>query len=319
MIGRKSYDIPKKVVVEAWKQVKTRNGSVGLDDQSIEDFERNLKNNLYMIWNRMSSGSYFPSPIAAVEIPKKSGGKRRLGIPTVSDRVAQMVVKLWIEPRLEKIFHEDSYGYRPNKSAIQAVEEVRQRCWKYDYVVEFDIKGLFDNIDHELLMKAIEKHLEEGWIRLYIQRWLVAPFKDESGNEIERDRGTPQGGVISPLLANLLMHYAIDMWMQRENPECPFERYVDDLVIHCRTESEAVELLKNLKIRLQECKLEVNPDKTRIVYCKDRERKRNYRHTAFDFLGYTSQGRYIRDRTGKLWIKFVPAVSRKSGKSLRKR
>jgi group II intron reverse transcriptase/maturase len=307
----KSYDIPKNVVVEAWKQVRANRGSAGIDGESIKDFERNLKDNLYKIWNRMSSGSYFPPLVKSVEIPKKTGGTRRLGIPTVSDRVAQAVVKICLEARLEQIFHPDSYGYRPEKSALDALGQARQRCWKYDYVVEFDIKGLFDNIDHELLMKAVEKHVDEGWIKLYIRRWLKASFKDDTGS------GTPQGGVISPLLANLFMHYAFDMWMKRENPQCPFERYVDDVVIHCRSEREAVELLKHLNVRLNECKLELNLDKTRIVYCKDRDRRRKYPHIEFDFLGYTFRGRYIKDRTGKLWTNFVPAVSRKSEKSFR--
>lgn len=317
MMTSKSYDIPKNVVVEAWKQVKANKGSAGIDDESIEDFEANLKDNLYKIWNRMSSGSYFPSPVKSVEIPKKNGGIRRLGVPSVGDRVAQAIVKICLEPRLELIFHPDSYGYRPYLSALDAVGQARKRCWKYDYVVEFDIKGLFDNIDHELLMKAVEKHVDEGWIKLYIRRWLKSPFKGEAGNVTERNSGTPQGGMISPLLANLFMHYAFDMWVKRENPNCLFERYADDAVIHCNTESEAVELLQNLNIRLNDCKLELNLDKTRIVYCKDRDRRGKYSYTEFDFLGYTFKGRYIKDRVGKRWTNFIPAVSRESGKSFR--
>lgn len=313
----KSYDIPKNVVVEAWKQVKANKGSAGIDDESIRDFEADLRDNLYKIWNRMSSGSYFPPSVKSVEIPKKAGGTRRLGVPTVGDRVAQSVVKICLEARLEEIFHPDSYGYRPHLSALDAIGQTRERCWKYDYVVEFDIKGLFDNINHELLMKAVEKHVEEGWIKLYIRRWLTSPFEDKDGNVVERNSGTPQGGVISPLLSNLFMHYAFDMWMKRKYPDHPFERYSDDAVIHCKTEKEALELLKNLKIRLNECKLELNLDKTRIVYCKDSNRRRKHPHTEFDFLGYTFRGRYIKDRAGKLRISFIPAVSRKSGKSFR--
>jgi group II intron reverse transcriptase/maturase len=317
LMTSKPYDIPKSVVVEAWKQVRANKGSAGIDDESIKDFEKDWKNNLYKIWNRMSSGSYFPPSVKSVETPKKAGGTRRLGIPTVGDRVAQAVVKICLEPRLEEIFHADSYGYRPEKSALDAIAQTRQRCWKYDYVVEFDIKGLFDNIDHKLLMKAVDKHVSESWIKLYINRWLMASFEDQSGNKIERNSGTPQGGVISPLLANLFMHYAFDMWMKREHPDCPFERYADDAVIHCRTELEAINVLQHLTERLNECKLELNLTKTRIVYCKDRDRTEKYPNIEFDFLGYTFRGRYIKNKTGKLRTNFIAAVSRKSEKSFR--
>jgi group II intron reverse transcriptase/maturase len=317
MTTSKPYDIPKDVVAEAFRGIKANGGSAGIDEESIKDFEADLKNNLYKIWNRMSSGSYFPPPVRTVEIPKKAGGTRRLGIPTVGDRVAQAVVKRILEPRLEEIFHPDSYGYRPGKSALDAIGQARSRCWKYDYVVEFDIKGLFDNIDHELLMKAVEKHTEEKWIKLYIRRWLEAPFENKNGETIRRNSGTPQGGVVSPLLANLFMHYAFDAWMKRNYPDCPFERYADDAVIHCKTEKEAQEILNCLDLRMRECRLELHPDKTRIIYCKDRDRKEKYRNIEFDFLGYTFKGRYIKDRSGKLWTTFIPAVSRKSGKSFR--
>lgn len=239
----KPYRISKQVIMTAFKRVKANKGSAGIDGIGIIEFERNLKGSLYKVWNRMSSGSYFPPPVKLVEIPKKSGGKRGLGIPTVGDRVAQMAVKLYLEPKLEPIFHKDSYGYRPNKSAIEAIGKARERCWKYDYVIEFDIKGLFDNIDHELLMRAVRKHEKEPWILMYIGRWLKAPFIDQEGHVIDRKSGTPQGGVISPLLANLFMHYAFDEWMGRENPEAPFERYADDAIIHCKTEKEANEIL----------------------------------------------------------------------------
>jgi retron-type reverse transcriptase len=203
MMTSKSYDIPKNVVAEAWKQVKSNKGTAGIDDESIRDFEANLKDNLYKIRNRMSSGSYFPPSVKPVEIPKKAGGTRRLGVPTVGDRVAQAVVEICLDERPEKIFHPDSYGYRQFLSALDAIAQTRKRCWEYDYVVEYDIKGLFDNIDHE---------------------WLKVPFEDKHGNIIERSSGTPQGGVISPLPANLFMHYAFDMWMKMEYPNCPFER-----------------------------------------------------------------------------------------------
>ena len=268
----KPYEISKQMVYQAYKKVKTNKGSAGVDNETIEDFEQNLKKNLYRIWNRMSSGSYFPKPVKMVEIPKKSGGKRGLGIPTVSDRIAQMTAKLYLEPRLEKIFHKNSYGYRPNKSAIEAIGQARKNCWKYDYVIEFDIKGLFDNIDHELLMKAVKKHVTEKWLLLYIERWLKVPFENEQGEIISRESGTPQGGVISPLLANLFMHYTFDKWMEMKSPNTPFERYADDAIVHCKTEKEAIETLEKLKERFEKCRLELHPTKTKIVYCKDKDR-----------------------------------------------
>jgi group II intron reverse transcriptase/maturase len=265
----------------------------------------------------MSSGSYFPPAVKSVEIPKKTGGKRTLGIPTVKDRVAQMVVKKYLEPRLEKIFLPESYGYRPGKSALNAIGQARQMCWKYDYVLEFDIKGLFDNIDHQLLLKAVDMHVEEGWIKLYIVRWLKAPFVNENWEIVERTSGTPQGGVISPLLANLFMHYAFDVWIKSTFPNCPFERYADDGVVHCKTEREAMDVLNRLDLRMKECKLELHPDKTRIIYCKDGSRKNKHPNTSFDFLGYTFCGRGVKTKDGKLWTGFLPAASRKSQKSFR--
>lgn len=313
----KPFKISKHVVLTAFKRVKANRGSAGIDGQDIKEFEKKLKGNLYKIWNRMSSGSYFPPPVKLVEIPKKTGGKRGLGIPTVEDRVAQMVVKMYLEPKVEPIFHKDSYGYRPNKSAIDAVGQARRMCWKYDFVIEFDIKGLFDNIDHELLMRAVRKHIKEPWIRMYIERWLKAPFIDSEGRTIERISGTPQGGVISPVLANLFMHYAFDLWMVRTNKLAPFERYADDAIIHCRTEMEAKDILSKLNQRLKECKLELHPKKTKIVYCKDKDRGKEYPVTEFDFLGYTFRRIFIKDRLGRLQFNFLPSVSKKSGKAFR--
>jgi RNA-directed DNA polymerase len=287
----KPFAISKKVVWEAWKEVKANHGAAGVDGESISDFEEDLKDNLYKIWNRMSSGSYFPPPVRTVEIPKKSGGKRLLGIPTVSDRTAQMVVKRYLEPVLEPHFHKDSYGYRPGKSAIQAVEVTRRRCWRYDWVLEFDIKGLFDNIDHALLMRAVRKHTRCKWILLYIERWLKAPFEKEDGTLVERTKGTPQGDVISPLLANVFLHYVFDKWMERRYPQNPFCRYADDGVVHCRSKVEALQLKGVLEARFRQCNLELHPEKTRVVYCKDDDRRGNYSHTSFDFLGFTFRPR----------------------------
>ena len=313
----KQYNISKKAVLEAYKKVKFNRGSAGVDGVDFEKFEENLKDNLYKIWNRMSSGSYFPSPVLAVEIPKKNGGTRTLGIPTISDRIAQMIARMYLEPKVEPIFHKDSYGYRPNKSAIDAVGKARKRCWRYDYVIEFDIKGLFDNIDHELLMKAVELHTEEKWMKLYIRRWLTAPFVTKKGRVIERNSGTPQGGVISPVLANIFLHYAFDIWMETNYSMAPFARYADDAVIHCKSEKQAKEIKESLTLRMKQCKLELHPDKTRIIYCKDKDRTKDYPITQFDFLGYTYRAVYIKCRDGKLRNNFIASASKKACKSLR--
>lgn len=313
----KSYEISKTVVWEAYKRVKANKGAAGIDDESIEEFELKLKDNLYKIWNRMSAGSYFPPAVKAVEIPKKNGGKRILGVPTVADRIAQMTVKMYFEPLVEPHFHPDSYGYRPNKSAIDAVSVTRQRCWRYNWVLEFDIKGLFDNIDHELLMKAVNKHTDSKWIILYIERWLKAPFQTKEGKIQERKAGTPQGGVISPVLANLFMHYAFDRWMESNFLQNPFARYADDAVVHCKTKEEAENLLEKLKQRFKECKLELHPDKTRIVYCKDDDRTGNHPEIKFDFLGYTFRPRRSKNKYGKHFVNFTPAVSNKAMKAMR--
>ena len=313
----KQYNISKKAVLEAYKKVKFNRGSAGVDGVDFEKFEENLKDNLYKIWNRMSSGSYFPSPVLAVEIPKKNGGTRTLGIPTISDRIAQMIARMYLEPKVEPIFHKDSYGYRPNKSAIDAVGKARKRCWRYDYVIEFDIKGLFDNIDHELLMKAVELHIEEKWMKLYIRRWLTAPFVTKKGRVIERNSGTPQGGVISPVLANIFLHYAFDIWMKTNYSMAPFARYADDAVIHCKSEKQAKEIKEALTLRMKQCKLELHPDKTRIIYCKDKDRTKDYPITQFDFLGYTYRAVYIKCRDGKLRNNFIASASKKACKSLR--
>lgn len=315
----KSYEISKHVVLEAFRRVKANKGAAGIDDESVEAFESELKNNLYKIWNRMSSGSYFPPPVKAVEIPKKTGGTRVLGVPTVADRVAQMVAKIYFEPQVEPYFHSDSYGYRPGKSAADALAITRQRCWRYDWVLEFDIKGLFDNIDHELLMKAVRKHTDNPWVILYIQRWLKAPFQMPDGARRERTKGTPQGGVISPVLANLFLHYAFDKWMEKNHQHKPFARYADDAVAHCRSRAAAEELRESLNKRLGECGLELHPTKTRIIYCKDDDRRGNYADTSFDFLGYTFQPRRSKNKYGKYFINFTPAVSNKAKKAMRQK
>lgn len=313
----KSFEIAKKTVVTAFKLVKANHGTAGIDNISIEEYECDLKNNLYKLWNRMSSGSYFPKPVLGIEIPKKNGGKRLLGIPTVEDRVAQMVVKLNFEYQVEPIFFEDSYGYRPNKSAIDAVRVTRERCWKTDWLIEFDIKGLFDNIDHDLLMKAVRKHTKSNWVILYIERWLKASLLMPNNELVNRDIGTPQGGVISPVLANLFLHYAFDNWITRKHPNNKWARYADDGIIHCKSENEAIDILEKLKKRMTECNLEIHEGKTKIVYCKDSKRKLKYINTSFDFLGYEFRGRLVRCNNGSVFFGFNPAVSRKASKIIR--
>lgn len=317
MSEAKPFCVSKWEVWEAYRRVKANKGAAGVDEQSIADFERKLKDNLYKLWNRLSSGSYFPPPVRTVKIPKADGGERKLGIPTVSDRIAQMVVKSRLEPEVDQLFHADSYGYRPGKSALDAVGQARQRCWRYDWVVDLDIKGFFDNIDHELLMRAVRKHAQDKWVVLYIERWLKAPVQEEDGLLVPREKGTPQGGVISPLLANLFLHYAFDEWMRRSYPHLPFERYADDAIVHCRTEREARQVRAAIAARLPECRLELHPEKTKVVYCKDDDRRGNYPNEKFDFLGYTFRPRRSKNRHGKYFINFTPAVSDKAGKAIR--
>ena len=313
----KSFDISKWEVWEAYQRVKANKGAAGVDSESVEEFEQDLKNNLYKIWNRMSSGTYFPPAVREVEIPKKDGSMRRLGIPTVADRVAQAVVKGYLEPLVEPEFHEDSYGYRPGKSAHHAIAAARERCWRYDWVIDMDIRGLFDNLDHSLIMRAVGRYTQCRWILLYVKRWLEAPVERADGTLAERTKGTPQGGVASPLLANIFLHLAFDEWMRRVHPEVPFERYADDIVAHCNTKEQADHVLASIESRLKQCRLELNRQKTRIVYCKDGDRRGTYIHTKFDFLGYTFQARRSKNRWGKHFINFSPAVSREAATRMR--
>jgi RNA-directed DNA polymerase len=315
----KPFSIGKREVWRAYKRVKVKQGGAGVDGQTVEEFEEDLSNNLYKLWNRMSSGSYFPSPVRRVEIPKPDGRLRPLGIPTVADRVAQMVVKQHLEPQLEPYFHTDSYGYRPQKSAVDAVGATRARCWRYNWAIDLDIKGFFDNIDHDLLMLAVRKHTDCKWILLYIQRWLEVSVQLPDGSLIERDKGTPQGGVISPLLANLFLHYVFDKWMEKKCPSIPFERYADDIICHCVSEQQAQFVLAAISKRMVECKLELHPEKTRIVYCKDDRRKGSYPHEKFDFLGFEFRPRPSMDKHGKRFVGFSPAVSSKAQKAMRQK
>lgn len=307
----KPFKIPKRDVWEAFKRVKANQGAAGVDGQSITEFEANLTGNLYKLWNRMSSGSYFPPPVRRVDIPKADGGTRPLGIPTVADRIAQEVARRFLEPILEPGFHPDSYGYRPGKSAIDAVRTARQRCWRYDWVLDLDVKAFFDTIDWELMLKAVRQHTDCPWVLLYIDRWLRAPVQMEDGSVVPRMAGTPQGGVISPLLANLLLHYVFDMWMTREFPHIPFERYADDAICHCQSAEEAQVVWSALRDRFGACKLVLHPEKTKIVYCKDANRRGDFPNTHFDFLGFQFRARKTMWH-GKPAHGFLPAASPKA-------
>ena len=316
MSKTKPFSVSIKIVGDAYKRVKANKGAAGVDEETIEDFEKDLENNLYKIWNRMSSGSYFPPPVRIVEIPKDETHKRTLGIPTVSDRIAQTVVKIYLEPELEAHFHPDSYGYRPNKSAIDAVGTARKRCWRSDWVFDLDIKGFFDNMDHKIIMELLKKHTDCKWILLYVERWLKAAAQLKDGSLRKREKGTPQGGVISPLLANLHLHYAFDEWMREKHPMIPFERYADDAIVHCKSEKQARYIEMKLKMRLAEFGLELHPRKTKIVYCKDEDRKGHYPNEKFDFLGYEFRRRRSKNRWGKHFINFSPAVSKNATKKM---
>jgi RNA-directed DNA polymerase len=317
MTSAKPYDISKRRVLEAYRHVRANRGAAGIDDESIEMFDADLSRNLYKLWNRMASGSYFPPPVRQVEIPKRQGGIRILGVPTVADRIAQQIVKARIEGELDKLFHPDSYGYRRHKSAAEAVAVTRERCWTYDWCVEFDIRRAFDELDWDLLRKAIRQHVKDPWTLLYIERWLTAPAVSVDGRTVQRTKGVPQGSVLGPVLMNLYMHYAFDAWMQRERPRNPFARYADDAVAHCRSESEATALLTAIAERLRECRLQMHPEKSGVVYCKDARRVRRHSRIQFTFLGYTFRPRRAQARDGRAWTNFLPAVSAEAIRRMR--
>ena len=310
----KSFEISKGLVWEAYKRVKAKKGAAGVDGQSIADFEGDLRNNLYRIWNRMSSGTYFPPPVMAVEIPKtgNGGGTRMLGVPTVADRVAQTVAALALQARTESIFHPDSYGYRPRRSALDAVGACRQRCWKKNWVIDLDVAKFFDSVPWDLMIQAVQANIttDQRWVLLYVKRWLQAPLVLPDGTVQDRDRGTPQGSSISPVLANLFMHYAFDLWLTREFPTVEFERYADDAVVHCVTQRQARQVLAALVVRMDDVGLRLHPDKTKIVYCKDNVRRGDHEHTSFTFLGFTFGPRQAVSKDGRSsYSRFLPAVS----------
>lgn len=317
--GGKPFDIPKMLIWEAYQKVKANRGSAGVDGQSIAEFEQDEKNNLFKLWNRLSSGSYFPPAVKQVDIPKHGGGTRSLGVPTVADRIAQTAVAMLLEPEVERVFHPDSYGYRPGRSALEAVEVCRQRCWRRPWVVDLDIQGFFDTVPHEPIVAAVKQHTNAAWVLLYVQRWLDAPVQRIDGTLASRERGTPQGSAISPTLANLFMHYAFDAWMAREFPSIGFERYCDDVIVHCASQRQASLVRDRIASRLGRFGLRLHPEKTRIVYCKQDGRDEQFPLTEFTFLGYTFRPRAARLRDGRLKAGFLPAVSKAAKKSMARR
>jgi len=313
----RQYEIDRAIIDHAWLLVKKNGGAAGIDGVSVEVFEKHLEANLYKIWNRMSSGSYFPPAVKMVEIPKADGGKRKLGIPTVGDRVAQTAVKLYLEPIVEPTFHEDSYGYRPNRSAHDALAVARRRCWEYDWALEIDIVGFFDNLNHDLVLEVVQRHTQNAWVLLYVKRWLQANVQQPDGTIIEREKGSPQGSSISPVLSNIFMHHAFDDWMRQRHANAPFERYADDVLIHCKTKSQAEYMRDKVSKRLADWGLELSPKKTRIVYCKDANRPGSHEHEQFDFLGFTFQARRAKNREGQTFLNFSPAISQKAAVNIR--
>jgi RNA-directed DNA polymerase len=306
----KPFAIPKLLVWEAWRQVKVNKGAPGVDRQSLEQFEADLKGNLYRIWNRMSSGTWFPPPVRAVEIPKPhGGGVRVLGVPTIADRVAQTTVAMFLEPLVEPRFHPDSYGYRPKRSAHDALAVCRERCWKKDWVIDLDVQKFFDEVPWDLILRAVGVVCDVPWVLLYVKRWLAVPLQYPDGTLQQRSRGTAQGSAVSPILANLFMHYAFDLWMARTYPDCSFERYADDVIVHCATKSQAEMVLGGIIARMTEVGLRLHPDKTRIVYCKDSNRRGEHEHISFTFLGFAFRPRGARSKTGVIFTSFLPAIS----------
>ena len=312
----KPFEIPKRLIWRAYLKVKDNKGSAGVDGQSLTEFEQDLKGNLYKLWNRMSSGSYFPAPVKAVPIPKSGGGTRVLGVPGVADRIAQTAATMVLEPLVEPLFHPDSYGYRPRRSALDAVERCKQRCWRRSWVVDLDIQGFFDNVPHAEIMAAVKKHTDVPWVVLYVNRWLLAPMQHPDGRRAYPAKGTPQGSAISPLLSNLFLHYALDAWLVREYPMVQFERYCDDVILHCSTRRQAEFVRRVVEERLAEFGLRCHPEKTCIVYCKQDGRDDEYPVTCFTFLGFDFRRAPVRRRDGVLMCGFVPLVGRSARKSM---
>ena len=316
-VTAKGIPITRSMVWQAYKKVRKNKGSGGVDGKSLKSYLENLEDNLYKLWNRLTSGSYFPKAVKQVAIPKKDGSQRKLGIPTIDDRIAQQVIKDYLESRFEKEFHENSYGYRPLKSAHQALDQVRQNTWKRDWVIDMDIKGFFDEVSHELLMKALRRHVSEKWVLMYIKRWLESPIETESKEKVYREgKGTPQGGVISPLLANLFLHYVFDKWLEKTYPNLMFVRYADDIIVHCKTNQEAEQVLESIKCRMEECQLRLHEKKTKIVYCKKYKKQSASKTIKFDFLGFSFQPRPSTTKSGRMFLGYDCAISDSSKKKI---
>ncbi len=308
----KSQPITRLMVWQAYTEVRANKGSYGVDGMDWEYLETNVKTELYKLWNRLASGSYFPNPVKQVAIPKKDGGERLLGIPTILDRVAQQVVKHHLEKALEPIFHTDSYGYRPHRNAHQAVAKSNSRAYNYDFAIDLDIKGFFDNIDQGLLEKALVHYCKEKWVLMYVKRWLNAGLITKDGQQHPTIKGTPQGGVISPLLANLYLHVVFDKWMKHNHPDNPFERYADDIIVHCKTERQTLFVLKAIEERMQICKLELHPLKTKTVNLRGRSVEKYPKR--YDFLGFSIQPSGVSTKMGVMAMPgtFVSIKSKKS-------
>lgn len=308
--------IEKRQVWEAFKRVRSKGGAPGVDGVTIETVEGQPRKYLYPVWNRMASGSYFPKPVREVLIPKQDGTKRPLGIPTVCDRVAQMVITQELLEIAEPHFSENSFGYRPGRGALEAVGQCRMNCMRNNWVIDLDIKGFFDAIDHELMMRAVRRFTTRKHILLYVERWLKAPVVKEDGRiEQKQGKGTPQGGVISPLLANMFLHFAFDRWLEENYPNIPYERYADDIIVHCKTYGQARNILRAIRHRLFQCRLEVHPEKTKIVYCKRNQKRHPSVQgmiVSFTFLGYEFKPRWVRNKYGKYQLAFLPGVSAKA-------
>jgi RNA-directed DNA polymerase len=313
----KAHPVTKKMVLDAYKAIRGNGKAAGVDGVSFEEYAKDLQANLYKLWNRLTSGSYFPGLTREKKIPKKGGGFRALGIATIEDRIAQQVVRTYLEPKIEPTFHADSYGYRPKRHAHQAIKTAITRCFTNSWVIDIDIKGYFDTIDHELLMKAVKVYTQEKWILIYIERWLKAGTLKEDGQIAERTEGTAQGSVISPLLSNVFLHFVFDKWMQKYYPKISFERYCDDMVIHCKSEKQASFIKSQIARRFAGCKLTMSEEKTKIVFCKNPNNRGEKKHKqeSFDFLGFTFRPKLCNTKNGRLLLS-MPVMSRKAKKSV---
>lgn len=310
------YTISMEQVMSACKKVRSNKGAGGIDGMTWEGFDKDWQGLLYKLWNRMTSGSYFPQATREVIIPKAAGGERRLGIPILLDRIAQQVVVDILEPLTEKEFSASSYGYRRGKSAHDALAQCRAMCFRYEWAIDLDIKGFFENIDHELLMKGLERFTQEKWILLYVKRWLNAAIHKAEGNIEQRTKGTPQGGVISPVLANMFLHFVLDKWMSINHATNPFERYADDVIVHCSSLQEAKQLLEQIRKRMEDCGLTLHPEKTKIVKCQKWGSDDDYPYKSFDFLGYRFKPRKASTKDGRIIGTFSPGISSKAVKRI---